>query len=142
MIKLSIGTNGAILTNSKYYRAMFYYAIGMAVSVIVLNKILIQMMGIQGAALATFLVVALFSVLKILYVRARMQLQPYTAKTIKLLVLILMLFLMFKFIELPLNPFLSILIKSVLLGVLFVFFVIRLKLSDDMNLLYRKFLRT
>ena len=142
MIKLSIGTNGAILTNSKYYRAMFYYAIGMAVSVIVLNKILIQIMGIQGAALATFLVVALFSVLKILYVRARMQLQPYTAKTIKLLVLILMLFLMFKFIELPLNPFLSILIKSVLLGVLFVFFVIRLKLSDDMNQLYRKFLRT
>lgn len=38
LYKLALGTNGAILTNSKYYRAFFYLAVGMAVCVIVLNR--------------------------------------------------------------------------------------------------------
>jgi O-antigen/teichoic acid export membrane protein len=141
MIKLSLGTNGAILTNSKYYKAMFYYAIGMAASVIVLNKILIETMGIQGAALATFIVVLVFSSLKIVYLLVKMEMQPFTSKTIKLLGLILILFLIFNYIPVQINPFLSIFVKSAVLSLIFVFFVIKLKLSDDMNQLFKRFFR-
>jgi O-antigen/teichoic acid export membrane protein len=138
MIKLSLGTNGAILTNSKYYKAMFYYSMGMALSVIILNKFLIEFMGIQGAALATFMVVLVFSFLKILFLRHKMKMQPFTLKTAKLLILILLLYLVFNFVALPVDPFLSICIKSILLGLIFVFLVIKLKLSNDMNQLFNK----
>jgi len=141
MIKLSLGTNGAILTNSKYYKAMFYYAIGMAMSVIVLNKILIEIMGIQGAALATFIVVLVFSFVKILYLLLKMKMQPFTGKTIKLLGLILILFLIFNYIPVQINPFLSIFVKSAVLSLIFVFFVIKLKLSTDMNQLFARFFK-
>lgn len=141
MVKLSLGTNGAILTNSKYYKAMFYYAIGMAASVIVLNKILIELMGIQGAALATFIVVLVFSFLKIIYLLVKMRMQPFTGKTIKLLGLILILFLIFNYIPVQLNPFLSIFVKSAVLSLIFMFFVIKMKLSDDMNQLFERFFR-
>ncbi len=141
LVKLSLGTNGAILTNSKYYKMLFYYAIGMAISVIVLNRVLIEMMGIQGAALATFIVVVVFSVLKLIYVKMKMKMQPFTSKTIILLVIVGLLYAIFGFMTLPFNPFVNILIKSSLLTVLFGFLVIRINLSEDMNQMMRKYFK-
>ena len=141
LIKLSLGTNGAILTNSKYYRMLFYYAIGMAISVVVLNKLLIDLMGIQGAALATFIVVAIFSMLKLLYVKIKMNIQPFTSKTVILLGIIGLLYAVFGFMALPFNPFVNILIKSSLLTLIFGFLVIRIKLSSEMNQILRKYFR-
>jgi len=133
LIKLSLGTNGAILTNSRYYKMLFYYAIGMSVTVIVMNRILIDFMGIQGAALATLIVVALFSLLKILYVNKKMQMQPFTQKTTILLLIIAFVFAPFYFIDFPFNSYLNILIKSMLITVIFIVLVVKLKLSKDMN---------
>ena len=141
LIKLSIGTNGAILTNSRYYKMLFYYAIGMAISVVVLNRILIDFMGIQGAALATLLVVALFSLLKVIYVSKKMNMQPFTPKTMVLLLIITIMFMIFYFIDLPFNAYLNILIKSSLITIIFVFLVIKLKLSADMNLMINRYFK-
>jgi len=141
LIKLSLGTNGAILTNSRYYKMLFYYAIGMAISVILLNRLLIDSMGIQGAALATLIVVALFSLLKIIYVNKKMKMQPFTKKTATLLGLIAFLFLIFYFIDLPFHSLVNILIKSCLITFIFVFTVVKLKLSDDMNLMVKRYFK-
>ena len=141
LIKLSLGTNGAILTNSRYYKMLFYYAIGMAISVILLNRLLIGSMGIQGAALATLIVVALFSLLKIIYVNKKMKMQPFTKKTATLLGLITFLFLIFYFIDLPFHSLVNILIKSCLITFIFVFTVVKLKLSDDMNLMVNRYFK-
>ncbi|MCP4883272.1 MAG: oligosaccharide flippase family protein [Flavobacteriales bacterium] len=141
LIKLSLGTNGAILTNSRYYKMLFYYAIGMAISVILLNRLLIGSMGIQGAALATLIVVALFSLLKIIYVNKKMKMQPFTKKTATLLGLITFLFLIFYFIDLPFHSLVNILIKSCLITFIFVFTVVKLKLSDDMNLMVKRYFK-
>ena len=141
LIKLSLGTNGAILTNSRYYRILFYYAIGMAVSVVVLNKIFIEMMGIQGAAMATLIVVTIFSILKILYVKLKMKIQPFTSKTLILLGIIGLLYLVFGFMALPFHPLLNIVIKSSLLIAVFGLLVVKIKLSPDMNQILRKYLR-
>lgn len=139
MIKLSIGTNGAILTNSKYYKMLFYYAIGMSLAVIILNRILIDFMGIQGAALATLIVVSFFSLLKIIYVNTKMKMQPFTPKTIILLLIIAFLFMVFYFIDFPFNSYINILIKSSLITVIFVFLVVKLKLSLDMNQMINRY---
>ncbi|MCA0932337.1 oligosaccharide flippase family protein [Lutimonas saemankumensis] len=140
LVKLSLGTNGAILTNSKYYKMLFYYSIGMAVSVVVLNRILIESMGIDGAALATLLVVGIFSLLKILYVKARLNMQPFTSKTGVLLMIIGAVYTVFSYVDLSLNPFVNIVIRSLLISAVFIFLVIKFKLSEDINLIFRKYL--
>jgi O-antigen/teichoic acid export membrane protein len=139
LFKLSLGTNGTILTNSKYYRMLFYFSIAMAISVIVLNRIFIEYFGIQGAAFATLLVVVIFSIIKIIYVKNKLKMHPYSNSTKKILFIIGFLFVVFYFILLNINPLLSILIKSFLLITIFIFLIIKFKLSEDINNLYHKY---
>ena len=141
MIKLSLGTNGAILTNSKYYRMLFYYSIAMAFSVVVLNKYLIDLMGIEGAALATMIVVAVFSFLKVGYVVKKMMMQPFTSKTMTLLFIIFFIYTIFHFVQFPFNAYVNILLRSSLIAVVFIFLVVKLKLSEDMNQMIDKYLK-
>ncbi len=133
MIKTAIGTNGAILTNSKYYKAFFYFSIAMALSVIVLNRWLIGILGIDGAALATLLVVFLYSLVKVFYVNQKLKMQPFTGNTLKVLLLIAMVFLAFYFWNFSFHPILNILLKTVLISIIYLFLIIRLKVSDDIQ---------
>ncbi len=140
LFKLSLGTNGAILTNSKYYKVFFYFSITMAFSVIVLNRILIEMLGIDGAALATLAVVILFSFVKVIYLNKKLRMHPYSKNTMIIFGIILVLFFAFYFLSFDIHPFLNILLKSVLVSSIFIFLIIKLKLSKDINKLLPKWL--
>jgi O-antigen/teichoic acid export membrane protein len=139
LFKLSLGTNGAILTNSKYYRMFFYFSIAMAFSVVILNKYLIDLLGIEGAALATLVVVIIFGLIKVIYVRSKLHIHPYSNNTKIVLIIIAILFLVFYFWEFSINPFLSIILKSTIVSLLFSVLVIKFQLSEDINNLVRKY---
>lgn len=141
LYKLALGTNGAILTNSKYYRMFFYFSIGMAFCVIVLNKYLIQLIGIDGAALATLITILLFSTVKILYIQSKLKMQPFSKKTILILVLILVLGVGFYFVNFDFYPIVNILLKSAIISLLYGIVVVKMKLSDDVNELVDKLLK-
>lgn len=141
LYKLALGTNGAILVNSKYYKVFFYFSVAMATSVIILNKWLIGLFGIDGAALATLIVVLVFSTIKILYIQQKMQMQPFTQKTVLVLVLIAVLFFSFYFWNFSFHPILNIILKTVLLTLIYVLFVIKLNISEDITLLIRKYIK-
>jgi len=66
--------------------------------------------------------------------------QPYTFKTGVVLLLIGVLFLTFHFIPLPFAPFLNIVIKCSLITIIFIFVVIKLKLSSEINQLFYTYL--
>ena len=141
LYKLALGSNGAILTNSKFYKIFFYLSIAMAVSVIVLNKWLIDLMGINGAALATLIVVLIFSTIKIFYVKQKLHIQPFTEKTVKVLLLIIVLFFAFYFMDFPFHPILNILMKTIIITIIYVLTVFKLNISEEVNVLLRKFIR-
>jgi O-antigen/teichoic acid export membrane protein len=139
LIKLALGTNAAILSNSKYYRSFFYYSIAMSVSVIVLNKYLIEIMGINGAALSTLIVIFVFSLSRIMYVQKKMQMQPFTAKTWVLLGIIAVLFLPFYFMKITEMPVISIFIKSIVISILYLFLVFKFRISEDFRSMVLQF---
>jgi O-antigen/teichoic acid export membrane protein len=134
-----MGTNGAILTNSKYFKMFFYFSLAMALSVIVLNKGLIDLIGIDGAALATLLVVLIFSTIKLIYINTKFKMHPYSDNTKKIVLIITALFLLFYFLKFNFNPFLSIIIKSVFLISIFSFAIVKLNLSKEINALVKKY---
>ncbi|WP_117885539.1 oligosaccharide flippase family protein [Aureibaculum luteum] len=141
MYKLALGTNGAILTNSDHYRVFFYFSIAMALSVIFLNKWLIGVLGIDGAALATLIVVLIFSTIKIIYIQVKMNMQPFTKKTIAILAVILVLFFAFYFIELPFHALVNMIIKSIVVTLIYTFTVYKFRISDDVNGLINKYIQ-
>ena len=136
LIKLAAGTNSAILTNSKYYKVLFYLSIAMALSVIVLNRFLIDKLGINGAALATLIVVFVFTVIRVAYVYQKLHIQPASKKTWQIILLILLLYLIFFKIDFFTNLFLNIALKSVIVTFAFVFVVYKLKISDDLHQIF------
>jgi O-antigen/teichoic acid export membrane protein len=141
LYKLALGINGAILTNSKYYKMFFYFSIGMATSVIVLNKVLIVEYRIDGAALATLLTILLFNTIKIWYIKRKFDMQPFTTKTLLVLCVVLILYFGFYYINISENPFINIILKSVFLTLVYSIFVLKSKVSKDINDLVKKVLK-
>ncbi len=136
LVELALGTGNAILVNSKYYKIFFYLSLAMAFSVILLNRWLIEMIGINGAALATFLVVAVYSIIKIMYIKTKLRIQPFTLNTIKIGSVITVFFIAFYFWNLSFHPLINIVLKSLLISGLYVILIRKLNISKDMNRLF------
>jgi O-antigen/teichoic acid export membrane protein len=117
LYEMALGTGNAIIVNSAFYRIYFYISIAMAFAVIFLNKWLIGLLGIDGAAIATFLVVFIFNTLKILFVQHQFKIQPFSVNSLKLVILTTSLLLLFINIKLDINPFFAIILKSGVIGV-------------------------
>ncbi|NJB82579.1 oligosaccharide flippase family protein [Wenyingzhuangia aestuarii] len=133
-----LGNNGAIISNSKHYKILLPYGLAMAFMVVVFNTILIDKIGINGAALATLIVVLIFNTLKLLYVKSKFKIQPTTVKTWWALVLIAIFTAVGIWVKLPFHPIVNMLIESVILTIAYVFVVVKLNLSTDLSGLYQK----
>jgi len=139
LMELALGTGNAILVNSNYYKIFFYLSLAMAVTVIFLNKWLISLIGIDGAALATLIVVFIYSFVKIFYIKAKLKIQPFELDTIKILALISIVYAGFYFWNLPFHPIVNIGIKSGIIVFIYAFFVNKFQISKDITSLVFKY---
>lgn len=133
-----LGNNGAIISNSKYYKILLPYGVFMAVLVIVLNHIFISDYGINGAALSTMLVVLIFNTIKLFYVKRKFGIQPTTFKTWIALFFIFGLTILSYYVNFKLHPVLNILLESTLVIGIYLWVVVGLKLSENITLLYKQ----
>jgi len=137
LILMSFGCGPAILATSKFYKITLPFSIGMALSVYFLNDYLIDLMGINGAALSTLIVVTLFTFLKIIYIKSKLNLSPFSFKSVKTLLIIGSLFLIFENISYPFKGISLIIINSLIIGLIYTLVVYYSNLSGTLN----KFLR-
>ncbi len=70
--------NGEIIVFSRFYVFNITATLIMCVAVITFNLLLIPPLGIEGAALASLLAMALYNLLKYAYVKFRLGLDPFT----------------------------------------------------------------
>jgi len=137
LILMSFGCGPAILATSKFYKITLPFSIGMALSVYFLNDYLIDLMGINGAALSTLIVVAVFTFFKIIYLKSKLNLSPYSFNSVKTLFIIGSLFLIFENISFPFKGISLIIINSLIIGLVYTLVVYYSNLSGTLN----KFLR-
>jgi O-antigen/teichoic acid export membrane protein len=135
---MAIGNNGAIISNSKYYKILLPYAIAMALSVVLLNNWFISLYQMNGAALSTLVVLLIFNTVKICYVKAKFKILPFTIKTFTLLLVIGVFYTAFSFWDFQFHPILNILLKSILISVVYILVIYKLKISPDINKLISK----
>ncbi len=135
-----LGNNNSILYNSEYYRSLLIMGVFLAVSIIVFNLWLIPNYGIEGAAFGTFLAICLYNTIKLLYVKSKFDIQPFTWETLKVLALLLFIGLVFYFVEFPFHPIVNIVLKSIFITAIYTAVLYRFKLSEDVFRLISKIL--
>ena len=137
LIQMSFGCGPAILATSKFYKITLPFSIAMAVSVYFLNDYLIDLFGINGAAISTFIVLLIFTVLKIIYIRYKVKLQPFNFNSIKIFTSILLIYFFNSYINLELSPLIEIIIRSIIILITYVlvinFFGVSKKMKDLLN---------
>lgn len=130
---LILGNNNAIIFNTKYYRTVLLLGVLLVVLTIGLNMIFIPIYGIIGSAFATLLSITLYSLAKLLFVVKKLDLYPFTKQTVYSLALTFVLFVAFYFWDFPFNPIISIVLKSMLMTIAYVYLNYRFMISIEIN---------
>jgi O-antigen/teichoic acid export membrane protein len=141
LFTMFLGSNGAIISNSQYYKILLPYGIAMALSVYFLNDWLIDEYGMNGAALSTLLVVFIFNLIKLWYVKKKFGIVPTTNKTVPIIIVITALFGIFYFWNFSFHPIINIILKSACLTFVYLFLVLKMNISKDINNLIYKFVK-
>ena len=110
---------------------VFLFSTTSAVLAILLNIYFIKLYGIIGAAYATLIVMVLINLMKILLVQFTFKINPFGKKTILILFVIFTLHLIFSHIDLDFPPIISLVLRSLLIGLLFSLISYLLKLTED-----------
>lgn len=137
-----LGNNTAILYNSNYYLAALVFGLLLTLLMVFLNIAFIPKYGINGAALATFIAVLVYNILKVLFVSYTFKIWPFTINTLKTFVFIVLVFVLFYFWDFPFHPILNITLKSVLLAITYGLVVYYFNFSKDVSQLIKKVLST
>lgn len=135
LYNMTLGNNGDIISNSKFYRITLPLGLGMALSVYFLNKLFYFKLGYgtDGLALATFLTIFFFNTVKIWFVQLKFRMNPFTNKTFIMLFMIVVYFLLFYFWDFTFHPIVNIVFKSGLIGAAYLFTTFKLNISDDIS---------
>jgi O-antigen/teichoic acid export membrane protein len=133
---LIIGNNAAIILNTKYYRWFLFFGIVLVTLMIGLYVILIPIYGIVGAALATLISIIIYNTIKVFFVFWKLNLTPFTIKTVYSFGIISFVFLMFYFWDFTFHPIINIILKSILVLITYSFLNYKLKISIEMNQIF------
>ncbi|WP_417875656.1 polysaccharide biosynthesis C-terminal domain-containing protein [Winogradskyella sediminis] len=137
----SLGNNNAILFNSDYYRMVLLFGVLLAVMAIVLNAIFIPVFGIEGSAFATFLAVCIYNTIKIIFVKRKFNMLPFSKASLKIILTLIVLSITFYFWDFPFLPMVNIAIKSVVIGLIYAVVIYKLNVSEDISNQIKKYLK-
>ncbi len=130
---MTTGVSGAIMVYSKYYKYDLFLLLLLAGLNIIFNIFFISQFGFFGAAVSTLLSIMLWSILKCTFIYYKFKIHPLSAQTFWVFFLGLSLFFLFYFLPLSGNPYLDIVLRSGMIGLLYLFIIYKTKTSADIN---------
>lgn len=136
------GANGEIIVMSKFYRFNVAAVLFLALATIVLNKALIPLKGIEGAALASFLAMLSFNLVKYVFVWIKFKMQPFNIKTLQTLFITASVY--WGQLQLPVleNPLIDLLYRSALISISYLVLIYGFQVSPEVNGLIKDFLKS
>ena len=136
-----LGNNNAILFNSDYYKMVLFFGVLLAVMAIILNAFFIPIYGIEGSAFATFLAIVIYNTIKIVFVKRKFDMQPFSFASLKIFITLILISLGFYFWEFPFHPIVNIILKSITIGILYFSVIYKLGVSEDISSQIKKYLK-
>jgi len=115
LIIISSGISGTIIVFSKYFRTNLYFNLILIGLTVLSNFLLISRYGITGAAIATAITFLVYNIFKVIYVKYRFNMQPFTLESIKTVSILIIIGILTNYIEIFIEiPILSIITKSLI----------------------------
>lgn len=141
LFDLATGSNEQIISYSKYFRFNFYAVLILAVVNIIANYIFIPIYQINGAALATASSLVIFNLSKFIYIRYKMNMQPFSWDSFK--VLLIACGVMIVGLSMPgFNiPLVDIIIRSTVISILFISSILYFNVSQDLTDFYHQIIK-
>tara|TARA_B110000444_G_C18813008_1_gene583636 strand:- start:119 stop:1579 length:1461 start_codon:yes stop_codon:yes gene_type:complete len=133
LFNVAAGLNGSIIVNSKYYKYDLVTNILLVVLTIISNYLLIPKYGINGAAMATAFSVFLFNLIRLILIKVKMGLQPFSLKTLYTILILLAVYGISIYLPLSGNLYLDIVWKTFVVLAIFIPLLLTLELSEDIN---------
>jgi O-antigen/teichoic acid export membrane protein len=133
LFNIASGVNGTIIINSKYYRYDLYTNVVLVFITIATNYILIPKYGIDGAAMATAISVLLFNMIRLVLIKVKMNMQPFSKQTVITFFVLLVVYFIVDLFPLSSVVIFDIIWKSLLALLLFAPIVLKLNLSEDIS---------
>ncbi len=136
-----LGNNNSILFNSDYYKIALILGVFLALITIGFNMYFIPKYGIEGAALATFLAVLIYNTAKLLFVKLKFNMMPFSGSTLIVLLVTVVLSFVFYFMKLPFHAIINIALKGIITVILYMVIVYKLNLSEDISNILNRYLK-
>ncbi|MFP4092108.1 MAG: lipopolysaccharide biosynthesis protein, partial [Cyclobacteriaceae bacterium] len=141
MVKMLSGINDVVIGYSKYYRFNTYSMLGWLGLIVLSNWWLVPLMGISGAALASFLSVIAVDLVRMLFIYYRFGFQPYGKPHLIILFISVATYLLSLLLPDLENFMLDILIRGSLITLLFVPAIYFSRTAPEINRLLDSYLR-
>ena len=132
-IDMATGLNGYILVTSKKYKSDLWFMLLLIIVTVVMNLILIPMYGIMGAAIATLISIALYNILRVLFVYYYYHIQPFTLNCVWVLLITIIVWMIAAQIPSFNNKYIDISLRSSVITILYGGAILYFRLSDDIN---------
>lgn len=120
LIDMGFGVNSEIIGYSHKYHLNFYFSILQVLLIVVSNFIFIPLIGIRGAAFATLLTMFIMNCLRTLYLYFHFKMFPFSAETIKVLAVFIILASTSYFFPKSSNVLFNAFLKTSIISILFV----------------------
>ena len=133
LFSIASGVNGAIIINSKYYKYDLYTNLLLVGITIASNLILIPKYGIDGAAMATAISVLLFNLIRLILIKVKMNMHPFSLNSFKTILVLFVIYYLLQSLPKSSILLLDIFRKSAIIIILYIPLVLWLKLSEDIT---------
>ncbi|QDH80862.1 oligosaccharide flippase family protein [Echinicola soli] len=132
--------NYQIIAVSKHYYYNLFMGFLTLALLIATNYLLIPVMGVTGAAVASLISMTLINGLRYLFLRQKYQLSPFTTENLKTILIIAVVWAITDWIPNMENFYLNLILKSAIVLILYIPAVYFTKCSPDFNVVVNKYL--
>jgi O-antigen/teichoic acid export membrane protein len=130
---MATSVNNEVINYSKYYYYNFIAILGLGVFNVSCNLYLIPRYEIVGAAMATFISLTLFNIIKLIIIYFKFKIVPFTWQTLLILVAGLFVYGLLWILPLSGNPIVDIFLRSLTIVAVYPILVFKMKISADYN---------
>jgi len=133
IIDMATSINTHIIIYSKHFRYNLYFSLVLALLNIIFNLIFIPQFGLIGVAIATLTSMFLLNLMKVLFVWAKFKMQPFSVNMFWVLAVGGIAYGLTLLLPKTENPFIDIIINSLVITFVYVPTILYFNLSDDLT---------
>lgn len=131
LIDAGTGVNAEIIGTSTQWRFEFFSRILLIILFIPLNYILIKQYGLIGAAYGNLIAFTIYNVVRLIFLKVKFNLQPFSSKTLLSIVLAIGIYFLCYYFFNSMNGLTGIILRSAVFTLLFIAAVYFFKLTPD-----------